>query len=186
LEVTEPGESEGEMASARNRHFLEEIPIMNRRNLSKLFTLSVLAAFVAFGASVNALASLNFARTGLVGIVKGQTIRVTVAYVPEDAIVEFVPCVRIALFDERGELVKEFTERVAAGESLALEMAYSDNTGVRKVRAVVTLMDSWEAHDDCITTIEVLDTRTGETSFLLPAIQMVNPIPATGTPTKPW
>jgi hypothetical protein len=145
--------------------------LKNRFNLSKLITLSVLAALVTVATSAQALASLNFTRTGLVGVVQGQTVRVNVAYVPEESVGEFVPCVRIVLVDEGGRVVKEMTARVAAGESLELVMPYSESSRAQKVRAVVTLLDTFEAMPDVVATLEVLETRSGKTSFLLPAVR---------------
>ncbi len=121
---------------------------------------------------------------GLVGIVPGQTIRLTAVNIvaPDRSFTPPDPCrVTLTLLDVDGIVVQSSSEILNPGQATSLDLPLSAtvnttdaNTvdavpGQLQLRGVVTVqsLKRDEPPDPCITSLEVFDSTTGRTSALL-------------------
>jgi hypothetical protein len=124
-------------------------------------------------------------RWGMFGIVEGQTARVSVVNTSGDPRVPLVPCrVALALVDSRGEVLKESHLTLRPGQATALEFIWFERSGAsgrQDLRARIDIADLVDPGDrgprlvppgSCVPSVEVFETATGRTAFLVAEARM--------------
>jgi len=144
-------------------------------NAMKLIALAaIVTAGTFWGVTKVSAASDPLRSTGMFGITSGQTARLNIFFV-EDAATR----VELSFVDGDGNIL---SQKVI--DSFSLKSGFLDLRGVdlprthssrTQVRAVVRFIDSPDIRvaDDCISSLEVFDNESGETRFLVPAVQKV-------------
>ena len=145
--------------------------------LNNAVKLIALAAIVIAGTfwSAGVSASSELLRsTGMFGITMGQTARLNIYFVDDAA-----TRVELSFVDGDGSIL---SQKVI--DSLSLKSGFLYLRGVDlppthsnriQVRAVVRFIGTPDVRiaEDCISTLEVFDNESGETRFLVPAVQKV-------------
>lgn len=153
-----------------------------RSTALKLIALIAMVTAGAVWGATSASASLNFTRTtGMFGINHTQTARINLVNLEDRA---FVPCVRVEMLfiDGDGNILAQKVYEVDAGKSAFMDVRGSEiieRGGNRaQIRAEVRFVGTPDTRlsDQCIPTVEVFDSESGETRFLLPAVQKVQKV----------
>jgi len=124
----------------------------------------------------------------MIGVVRGQTVRLNATNLggPDTR-----PCeVALVFFDEQGDALIERSLSLIGGRSAFLDLNADKLSGLEprskkrfQIRALVNVLSDPDDKSQCekaiVTTLEVFDNKTGQTSFVLnPALMMgVNPLP---------
>jgi len=149
----------------------------------KLLVLTVLATAVTLLGATDASAALNFTRsTGMFGITQNQTARLNV--MRDDPFFHDNPFLRVELsfIDGEGNILSQKVYDIEPGKAAFLDLKGRDimaQSGIRaQMRAVVKFVGTPDTRqlDNCIPTLEVFDTQSGETRFLLPVVQKVQKV----------
>jgi hypothetical protein len=123
-------------------------------------------------------------RWGMFGIVEGQTARVSVVNTSGDPRVPAGSCrVALALVDSTGEVLKETRLTLRPGQATALEFIWfrSGASGRQDLRARIDIADLFDPGDrgprlvpsgPCVPSVEVYETATGRTAFLVAEARM--------------
>jgi hypothetical protein len=121
-----------------------------------------------------------FFHTGMFGITQNQTARINVAN-PDDGY--FVPCIKVELTfaDSDGNVLSQKVYDIEAGKAASLDLRGGEIVGRdskrAQVRATVKFVDLPDLRTYMWTPIlEVFDNESGETRFLLPALQKVQKV----------
>jgi hypothetical protein len=125
-----------------------------------------------------------FFHTGMFGITQNQTARINVAN-PDDG--SFVPCVRVEVTfaDGDGNTLSQKVYDIEAGKAASLDLKGSEIAGRDSKRAQVHATVRFIGTPDTRTymwtpILEVFDNESGETRFILPAVQKVQKVQTTG------
>ncbi len=146
--------------------------------MSRLIAASLLVLFSASGGSGTARAAQppEPDRLGLVGLVNGQSVAIHVVNVNVPPEPDKTAIVVLTLLDETGAVVASTTETIEAGHSALLvlerEKIPGNPEGRAMVRGLQAPLDSEHGPKkkiNLVTTLEVFDTATGKTSFVLQA-----------------
>ncbi len=150
----------------------------------KLITLVALIAAGAVWGATSAGAAVNSAKTtGMFGITRAQTARINLVNLEDRA---FVPCIRVEMvfIDDGGNILSQKVYEIDTGKSAFLDLRGNEIIGRgsnrANLRAEVRFVGTPDtrAVDNCIPTIEIFDNESGETRFLLPAVQKVQKVQA--------
>ncbi len=150
-----------------------------KNNAIKLFAMAILLTATVFTGSA-AAQSLNFTRTtGMFGITQNQTARLNV--VRDDPFFIDDPFLRVELsiVDGDGNILAQKVLDLGAGKATYLDLRGRDimsrSTNRVQLRAIVKFIGTPDTRlaENAIPTLEVIDNQTGETRFLLPAVQKV-------------
>src|SRR5215204_6393881 len=148
---------------------------MNRAlNLLALALLVLATVFQSASAQTRTTLSRS---TGMIGITSNQTARINV--VRDDPFFFDDPFLRVELsfVDSDGNILAQKVYEVGAGKATFLDLNGRDVVGSGlnrlQLRAVVKFLGPVDLlpAENCIPTLEVIDNETGETRFLLPAVQ---------------
>ena len=151
--------------------------IRNRAlNLLALALLVLATVFQSASAQTRTTLSRS---TGMIGITSNQTARINV--VRDDPFFFDDPFLRVELsfVDSDGNILAQKVYEVGAGKAAFLDLNGRDVVGSGlnrlQLRAVVKFVGTPDTlpAENCIPTLEVIDNNTGETRFLLPAVQKV-------------
>src|SRR5215211_3158415 len=151
---------------------------IRNRALNVLALALLVMATIFQSASAQTNTSL-FRSTGMIGITSNQTARINV--VRDDPFFRDDPFLRVELsfVDSDGNILAQKVYDVGAGKAAFLDVngreALGSGVNRLQLRAVVKFVgtpDTLQA-ENCIPTLEVIDNDTGETRFLLPAVQKV-------------
>ena len=154
-----------------------------KNNAMKLFALAILLTATVFTGAVSAQTTANISRsTGMFGITQNQTARLNV--VRDDPFFQDDPFLRVELsfVDGEGNILSQQVYNIEAGKAAFLDLKGSDvigRSGNRaQMRAVVKFVGTPDTRlvENCIPTLEVFDNESGETRFLLPAVQKVQKV----------
>ncbi len=126
--------------------------------------------FQIIRASDKRLKGLRQLTSGMVGIAKGQTIRISAVNTAEQPGDPSRLHARLGLVQNpSSELVKESSVSLGPGVSAFLDVGFdaikSRDKARRQVRAVVTVLNDPESR--CRATLEIFDTDTGKTSLCI-------------------
>ncbi len=121
-----------------------------------------------------------FFHTGMFGITQNQTARLNVANLDDGS---FVPCIRIELsfVDRDGNILSQKVYEIDSGKSAFLDLRGSEIVGRdskrAQLRAVVRFVGTPDTRTYMWTpTLEVIDNESGETRFVVPAVQKVQKV----------
>ena len=151
---------------------------IRNRALNVLTLALLLMATVFQSASAQTKTTLSRS-TGMIGITSNQTARINV--VRDDPFFRDDPFLRVELsfVDGDGNILEQKVYEVGAGKAAFLDLNGRDVVGSGlnrlQLRAVVKFVGTPDTRqaENCIPTLEVIDNDTGETRFLLPAVQKV-------------
>lgn len=155
---------------------------MKARNTTlKLITLIALVTIATSWSVASASASLNSTRsTGMFGITQNQTARLSVANIDDGS---FVPCIRVELsfVDSDGNILSQKVHEVESGKSAFLDLRGNEIAQSRSNRSQIRAIARFVGTPDTrlymwLPTLEVFDNESGETRFLLPAVQKVQKV----------
>ena len=150
-----------------------------RNRALNVLTLALLVMATVFqSASAQTRTTLSRS-TGMIGITSNQTARINV--VRDDPFFFDDPFLRVELLfvDSDGNILAQKVYEVGAGKATFLDLNGRDVVGSGlnrlQLRAVVKFVGTPDTRqaENCIPTLEVIDNNTGETRFLLPAVQKV-------------
>lgn len=150
---------------------------MKTRNTAlKLIALLAIVTTGAVWSAAGVSAAFDSASsTGMFGVTRGQTARLNVFGVDNP---DLLPIrAELSLVDGDGQILSQKVFDIETGKSAFLDLKGSDvppRDGNRiQMRAVVKIVDNPDIHpaDALIPTLEVFDNKSGETRFLLPAVQ---------------
>jgi hypothetical protein len=153
-----------------------------RNRVLKLIAVVAMVTAGAVWGATSASAALNFTRsTGMFGISQTQTARINLVNLEDGA---FVPCVRVEMVfvDGDGSILAQKVYEVDAGKSAFFDLRGSEIIGRgsnrAQIRAEVRFVGTPDTRlsDNCIPTVEIFDNESGETRFLLPAVQKVQKV----------
>ncbi|HZS05449.1 MAG TPA: hypothetical protein VFD58_11485 [Blastocatellia bacterium] len=146
----------------------------------QLMTIAALVVIVAVtGANLISAgaARTDFHTTGMFGIARGQTARLSVVGVEDPNLVPPGPCrVELSFVGSEGELLLPAVQRVLEpGRAIFLDLNRDslDTAGPRiEVRAIVRAeCPSDPSRQALMPTLEVFDNSSGRTSFVLPLVR---------------
>ncbi len=152
---------------------------------NRVLKLIALVALVTAGAvwgAPSASAALNLTEsTGMFAITRTQTARINLVNLEDRA---FVPCIRVEMvfIDGDGNILSQKVYEIDSGKSAFLDLRGSEIIGREgsraNLRAEVRFVGTPDtrASENCIPTIEIFDNESGETRFLLPAVQKVQKV----------
>ena len=151
---------------------------IRNRALNVLALALLVMATVFQSASAQTKTSLSRS-TGMIGITTNQTARINV--VRDDPFFFDDPFLRVELsfVDSDGNILAQKVYELGAGKATFLDLNGRDVVGSglnrRQLRAVVKFLGPVDLlpAENCIPTLEVIDNDTGETRFVLPAVQKV-------------
>lgn len=127
-----------------------------------------------------------FFRTGMFGITQNQTARLNV--VRDDPFFQDDPFFRVELsfVDGNGNIMSQKVYEIEGGKSAFMDLRGSEIGGREsnrsQLRAMVRFVGTPDTRDDpffrdaAVVTLEVFDNKSGETRFLLPAVQKVQKV----------
>jgi len=150
-----------------------------RNRAWNVLTLELLVMATVFqSASAQTKTSLSRS-TGMIGITTNQTARINV--VRDDPFFFDDPFLRVELsfVDSDGNILAQKVYDLAAGKAVFLDFNGRDvprsDSNRLQLRAVAKFLGPVNLlpAENCIPTLEVIDNDTGETRFLLPAVQKV-------------
>ena len=144
-----------------------------RKRFLKLIALAMLVTTGTLLGSSSASAAGDASRsTGMFGITQNQTARLSV--VRDDPFFR----VELSFVDGEGNILSQKVYEIAAGKAAFLDLKGRDvvgrSSGNRvQMRAIVRFVGTPDTRqaENCIPTLEVFDSETRETRFLLPAVQ---------------
>ena len=155
--------------------------IQNKALTLFVFTMLVTAGTVLSAINANAQASdeISYRSTGMFGITQNQTARLNV--VLDDPFLRDDPFfqVELSFVDGEGNILSQKVYDIEAGKAAFLDLKGRDILGQSRnraqMRAVVRFVGTPDTlpAENCIPTLEVFDSESGETRFLLPAVQKV-------------
>jgi hypothetical protein len=121
-----------------------------------------------------------FFHTGMFGITQNQTARINVAN-PDNGY--FVPCIKVELTfaDSDGNILSQKVYDIEAGKAASLDLKGSEIVGRDSKRSQIHARVRFVGTPDTRTymwtpILEVFDNESGETRFLLPALQKVQKV----------
>ena len=149
-----------------------------KKQTLKLAALAILVTATIFTGAASAQTAATVSRsTGMFGITTNQTARLNV--VRDDPFFRDDPFLRIELLivDTEGNILAQKVLDLGAGKGTYLDLRGRDviSRGRVQLRAIVRFVGTPDTRvvENAIPTLEVIDNQTGETRFLLPAVQKV-------------
>jgi hypothetical protein len=123
-----------------------------------------------------------FFRTGMFGITQNQTARLNIFNGGSGEPGDDDDRVELSFVDGDGNILSQKVYEIGAGKSAFLDFKGSEIVGRdskrSQVRVVVRFVGTPDTRlaGNCIPTLEVFDNESGETRFLLPAVQKVQKV----------
>ncbi len=151
-----------------------------KNNAMKLFAMAILLTATVFTGAASAQTTANISRsTGMFGITQNQTARLSV--VRDDPFFRDDPFLRVELsfVDGEGNILSQKVYDLGAGKAAFWDLKGRDVVGRSgnraQIRAILRFIGTPDTRqvENCIPTLEVIDNQSGETRFLLPAVQKV-------------
>src|SRR5215213_9490834 len=145
---------------------------IRNRALNVLALALLVMATVFQSASAQTKTSLSRS-TGMIGITTNQTARINVVF--DDPFLR----VELSFVDSDGNILAQKVYDLGAGKAVFLDFNGRDvprsDSNRLQLRAVAKFLGPINLlpAENCIPTLEVIDNDTGETRFLLPAVQKV-------------
>jgi hypothetical protein len=159
------------------------IKMMKTRNtvLKLIALIALVTTGTAWGTTSASAADNNTRSTGLFGITQHQTARLNVVNLEDVSQDDPFFRVEMTFLDGEGNILSQKVYEIKSGKSAFLDLKGIDvvgrDTNRTHIRAVVRFVDTpdtllymW------MPTLEVFDNDTGETRFLLPAVQKVQKV----------
>jgi hypothetical protein len=124
---------------------------------------------------------MEYTSFGMVGLTRGQTIRLNVVHAAVSDRLPPGPCiVRLNFVDGLGNLLAESTETLTPGQATSLDVSGDGIIGRAsnraEVRAFVRVIDDSRGNrlppNPCVSTLEVFESDTGKTVLLHPGTML--------------